>query len=643
MVRTAKWAKERWEHNTKRKLSSNHLSPKQWWSLVKERQGVASHDRIPALNKPDGGLALSSLEKADLLAQTFSQKMRTPDPDRQLPALPRPVASSLEEVLITEDAVRRHLKEVNTKKAPGPDGVSPHLLKHCAEELIKPLVTIFQQCLLSREWPSLWKEARVTPIHKKKLKSEPNNYRPISLLSVVSKTFERIICEQLTQYLEENHLQSPSQFGFRKGRSTSDLLLLLSKAWHDALDIGRPSLVIALDIAGAFDCVWHRGLTAKLEQLGITGNLLHLLSSYLTGRSLRVAVNGHASASFPVEASVPQGSVLGPILWNIFFNDLLQCTPSASAYADDCTLSWTYERGEEADVVQSVNTQLADIMAWGKRWQVKFAPDKTQAMVISRSRDDAEQLRGRLKLGGDTIQLQESVDILGVEVDSRLRFDGHLKKVASKASKKVTLLRRLSHLLSPDGLLTLYKAQVRPIMEYAPLTWMSSAQCHLSLLDKVQRRAERLIAAAQRPNERQHHLPMQQQQQQQQPRRQRTGRQEEGHHAPETESVLGDSLEHRRRVAALTVLHKAQLQHVPHLAGLRATWRRSERSTRTVLSNDFLLEVPRSRSSTHQRTFSIAAVMWWNALTCDVNVEGLSTQQVKVASHRWLRLQNTQL
>ena len=121
--------------------------------------------------------------------------------------------------------------------------------------------------------------------------------------------------------------------------------------------------------------------------MDITFDLLHLVSSYLSGRSLRVAVNGCTSASFPVEASVPQGSVLGLILWNIYFNDFLQSVPSASAYADDCTLSWTYAREELQDVVQSVNKQLADIMAWGDRWQVEFARDKTQAMIISCSHE----------------------------------------------------------------------------------------------------------------------------------------------------------------------------------------------------------------------------------------------------------------
>ena len=241
----------------------------------------------------------------------------------------------------------------------------------------KPLTHIFQQCLSSRTWPTAWKEARVPNVHKKRNRSDPSNYHPISLLSVVSKTLERVIADQLTLHLEKHRLISPRQFGFRKGCLASDLLLLLAKSRHNALDSGRPSLVIALDIAGAFDRVWHRRLLAKLEQLGVTGRLLELFSSYLYGRSLRVVVSGCISATFPVEVSVPQGSILGPLLWNINFNDLLQCLPVASAYADECTLFHSYTREEATKVIDATNCQLDDILAWGRKWQVKFAAEKT--------------------------------------------------------------------------------------------------------------------------------------------------------------------------------------------------------------------------------------------------------------------------
>ncbi len=162
--------------------------------------------------RPDGDMAVSSQEKTDLLVRQFAEKMTTPEPDRQLPALPRLTVSRLEGVAISEDAIRRHLRDVNTRKAPGPDSVTPHL-KKCAVELAGPLAQMFPCCLQRGVWPSLWKEARLTPVHKEKSRSEPGNYRPcyqpISLLSVLSNILERIISEQLTEHLEQHHLLSP--------------------------------------------------------------------------------------------------------------------------------------------------------------------------------------------------------------------------------------------------------------------------------------------------------------------------------------------------------------------------------------------------------------------------------------------------
>ena len=183
--------------------------------------------------------------------------------------------------------------------------------------------------------------------------------------------------------------------------------------------------------------MWHKGLLAKLEQRGVTGHLLELFSSYLQRRSLRVVVGGCTSAAFPIEASVPQGSILGPILWNIYFNDLLSSLPVASAYADDCTLSCSYNREEAAEVIEATNRHLSDIMAWGRRWQVKFAAEKTQAMLISRSRRDVGLLEGQLRFGEDTLAIKESINVLGVEVDSTLSFARHLESVARRASLRV--------------------------------------------------------------------------------------------------------------------------------------------------------------------------------------------------------------
>ena len=598
MITTSRWAQRRWQEDTRRKLSGPGIGSKTWWKLVKEKQGLTRQENVPPLNKPDGTVASSNHHKAELLGDMFSRKMTVPDPDRPPPHLPLMCQESLANIQVHRDKVRRLLQEVNTKKATGPDDVSPHILRKCASEIADPLTLLFQTCVEENTWPSLWKQARVVPIHKKNSKSDPGNYRPISLLSNVSKILEKVIADEITLHLEDHNLLSSKQFGFRPSRSTADLLLLLTKSWQDALDTGLDTLVIALDIAGAFDRVWHKGLLVKLRARGIQGDLLDLIEDYLTGRTLRVVINGQTSREYPIGASVPQGSVLGPILWNIFIDDLLQQHPEVSAYADDCTLATTYSREDSLQEAGQLNNKLQSIQEWGALWQVNFAPEKTQAMVISRSPAAKATMRDKITMNGEALPILDHISILGVDIDEELRFDKHITKICHMASLKVTALRRMANTLDPRGLITLYKAQVRPHLEYAALAWLSSAPTHLNKLDKIQRRALRLVQDAPLPTQL-------------------------------------DSLEHRRDVGAMTVLHKAQVLQVPHLASLCFPPRTAQRSTRTVLSSQLLVEVPRSRASQHLRTFSARVARMWNLFTATKDVSLMSTQQVKVAAHRW--------
>ena len=378
------------------------------------------------------------------------------------------------------------------------------------------------------------------------------------------------------------------------------MLLLLSRNWQDALDSGLDTLVIALDIAGAFDRVWHKGLLAKLQARGIRGDLLKLLENYMNGRTLQVVVGGQSSQHYPVKAGVPQGSVLGPLLWNIFIDDLLQQHPEISAYADDSTLTTSYHRDDCMQVAELVNAKLQSIKEWGTRWQVNFAPEKTQAMVISRSPTAATSMAQLLKMGNKPLPLLDNISILGVNFDKELRFDDHIREICQIASQKVSTLRRMACSLDAKGLLTLYNAQVRPYLEYSALSWLSSAPSHLSKLEKIQRRAINLV-----------NNPLL--------------------------TAKTDSLEHRRDVAALTVLHKAQVQRVSHLDSLRLPPLTLRRSTRTVPYHQLLVEVPRSRASQHLRTFSARTARLWNMFIPTTDVAMMTTQQVKVAAHHWRR------
>ncbi|KAG0715058.1 PDF receptor [Chionoecetes opilio] len=248
--------------------------------------------------------------------------------------------------------------------------------------------------------------------------------------------------------------------------------------------------------------------------------------------------------------------------------------------------------------------------------QVTFAPEKTQAMVVSRSPAAGPAVEGRLRFGGVPLPLQEAVKVLGVEVDRELRFDGHIKHSAKKASHRVSALRRVASFLDRGGKLLLYKAQIRPYLEYAALSWMSCAASHTRRLDSIQRRALRLVDTADPPDPPAQFEPV---------------------------SPL-DSLEHRRDVAALVVFHKAQVQGVPHLAGLRQSPRVATRSTRTVLTSGDAVEVPRSRASQHQRTIVGRVARMWNIFTAAVpHIQEMSTQSVKLAANRWRLSKSTPL
>lgn len=590
LVNTVVWAKRCWQNDIRHKLHTGRLGTKQWWSTVKEQQGLARDDIIPPLTRVDGTAAFSSKDKAEELARHFSDKMRVAQPHKPPPQLIYRTQASLSTTIIHESRVRNLLSSLDTSKAVGPDGISPHLLRQCCMELAPVYATLFNSCLQQHYWPKLWKIARVVPVHKKGGKNSVKNYRPVSLLPIPSKVFEDFLVTSIKGHLEQHHLLSPKQFGFLEGKSASDLLLLLVSKWQQSLDASEETRVVALDIAGAFDTVWHNGLLARLRSLGIKGKLLGLLESYLSDRSLRVVLQGEESSCYPIAAGVPQGSLLGPLLWNIFFDEILLLSPSATAYADDLTLSKQYTREERGEATLQLQQEIEDIASWGQTWQVKFAADKSQTLTISRMADRNSSIA--LSMNGNVMEEKVHLSILGVTFDSTLRFKKHIQNIARVATMKLSHLRRIAHLLTAESIQQLYKSQIRSSLEYAMLAWSGAARTHLALLDRIQDRAERLA---------------------------------------NTRAVTGevpaiDALQHRREVGGLTVMYKAYTMEVEHLAPLRQPLQTSVYPTRAATTaGRRSVVIPHPHSTQFQRAFIYKFSLLWNNVCPNLDSDSFSS------------------
>ncbi|KAK4326961.1 hypothetical protein Pmani_002564 [Petrolisthes manimaculis] len=341
--------------------------------------------------------------------------------------------------------------------------------------------------------------------------------------------------------------------------------------------------------------------------MGVCGVLLYLLHDYLRDRSLSVLVDGQSSKDYPIGAGVPQGSLLGPLLWNVFFNDLLQLIPEVYAYADDCTLTFPCDSTDHHATVVLINQALETITSWGRRWQVDLAQDKTQVMLVTRRSSPPAIPIPPNHLDGLVLPLQTTVTILGVEIDSTISFTSHVKKTASKAAGRLSCVKRVSHLLDARGVSKFYAVQVRSIMEYASLNWSSCPPSYFGLLDNVQNRAQRLINDKALPDEQVPSL---------------------------------QPLQHRRDVAGLCATDKIHREGAPHLSALRQPWASPHpHSTRDASTRVHQLSVPFTRTETFLRSFVPRYTRLWNNLVRETGIHETPTMHsFKSDMNKWRKL-----
>ena len=481
----------------RRKISNGEMSSREWWSTVKRAAGRSRAADIPLLSDVHGNEAATNKEKSECFAEHFASKCSLPndlDADH-IPQVTQRSAAEIHTVHFRPATVRKELRNLNPSKATGSDGIPGRVLKMCSDELCNPVAKLFAKAFHQGRQPQLWKLASVVPVHKKRSKSDVRNYRPISLLPILSKVMEAIINRSLTNFLESNNILSRRQYGFRRGLSTQDVLTLLSHRWHTAAVVGGATRIIAVDIAGAFDKVSHPGIIHKCQQQGVGGALLTWLTDYLTSRQLQAVVGGSTSLPHPVTAGVPQGSILGPTLFLLYVNDAEDHLPAGvelATYADDTTMYHSIATlGDIADGSALLQHGLDRLAEWGAQWRITFEPTKSQAMTIAFHRQTWPV--PPVMFAGTQIQEKSCLRLLGVDFDSGLSFRQHVRSIACRASQRLGLLRKAAPVLDPAGRERVYKGFVRPVMEYCPLVWMSCPASHLAALDRVQKKALQII------------------------------------------------------------------------------------------------------------------------------------------------------
>ena len=498
---------------------------------------------------------------------------------------------ALSQISVTEHEVLSVLNSLDPHKPTGPDQLPTKILKMIAILIAEPLTKLFNKSLTASKFPDLWKEANISPIFKRKGASDPQNYRPISLLCCLSKILEKLVFRHIYDHLTENSLLSDKQSGYRPHHSTQLQLAYMTDNLYNSLDKGHDFTAVYLDVTKYFDKIWHQGLLFKCENdFSISGSLLGWLKSYLTDRRHKVRIGNTYSTTLTINAGCPQGSILGPLLALLYLDGLpRQLTNTALFYADDISLYASYTPDNMTQAQISLQNDLDVIENYGTKWAITFSPSKTITQTFTLR---TKHVSPKLIFCGQPITKTDAHKHLGLTLSSDLRFQAHTNATVRKVNIALSPLYPIAKFLPREVLDIIYKTYVRLPFDYCDCIYDGHLTIHDELrLERPQNRSARLVTNTLR----------------------RTS-------TDKLRLELGwDSLKTRRKIHRL-LLYRQLKDDAPHIPDYLKDMIPEDRrqGTGRILRNENHRTIPRSRTSHYQRSFIPDTSRHWNQLPHEV-------------------------
>ena len=586
----------------KEKILENKSNTRNLWKLLKQTAPIKASSKTPTAIKVNEEHLTDPVKIADAFNEYFTSLNVTSGPPEGLVTTQYELDALLHSFVesrtqdevefcippITREIIEKDLKRIPPNKATGLDGISIRVLKEALPVIIPSLAHMYNASISQGVFPATFKKAKVTPLHKKDSKDERSNYRPISVLPILSKPLERHVASAYLHYLTTNKLLYKNQSAYRPYHSCETALLNTADKWLKAMDNSELVGTVLLDLSKAFDLVNHDILIAKLSKYHTSTTALNWFTSYLSNRRQVCSVSGVLSSTAILNKGVPQGSILGPLLFSVYMNDLpfLLKETEVDIYADDTTI-WS-SGSNSTEIEQTLDNSLRKANSWFKLNEMKPNAKKTKHLLIGTVQKLLHSHKTTMELSIDDAKLEESVGekLLGVVIDSHLSWNLHIDYLIRKVNSRICLLKRAKTYLTVECRKMLYNALIKPVLEYCCTVWGNCSVENLERLLRLQKRCARLILDAT---------------------------------INDSSVKLFDKLgwlpiDDTIRIRKLLMLHKVSQGHCPeyfssYFQHVRSTHRYH---TRSAINNN--IQTPLCKRNSGLRTFHSSACRLWNNL-----------------------------